>query len=727
MGFAVTVAQVYERSCREYEAVFGSVLLSYDRRGRVIESLFQLAKGEAPDLDSRLPRALGAVFPDLKTELSRGISGDDALRGLISALEAAEASDGSSAGVSPRLFGLDQLPSSPEVRRLLEDRSARLPVDLATCPLFDHPDKSTVLEGLLRGNWKKLRKGSVDKKAKKVAKAEAVGSEVPLAAAVSATARGAPLSSAASGASPDADPCAMDVDSSGQVESGEVDNFPGGSDDEYVVSSGDDRGGGDQDDAEDEVSDAEAGAADGDDDDQVASDEEIVLAPVASKKKAISDGEDDDSDVVEVLPSKTRARPSTSHLLKSKTRTTKMSKKGFLEARESFSRFLERVVAKRQKLPIPKDALWPVGPAIGDERTRMVTHTREFPWFLGFFEGERNTPTVQEYAMLTNEADARQVTICEVEDFYATEPWRVLYPPPEPRSFNKRDRRFEVLYNNTRLLYKRHGQVFWERTHYIMPVDAQLANPKTGKLEEYSREAFLDERRRRNGTLTPHWVAHLELISDLIGSGVSPDIFLDPFFYWPPAYGMMTITPDEGTSLETHCRFVDDQQPERLFFRGRDGRDVMLHPAFPLRRLPFDIIVPSRGHLPAVSGAHSSSGGTKARAKAKVPSSASASTPGTRQPTTKFVKPATTPSRPSKSQASSRESPHGKSSVAFGAMEVTLTRNRLSVSEGARVAAGQKRDASASVAGSGASRVDKRARPSSDASQPRPSKDGEQE
>ncbi|GLE07092.1 hypothetical protein PINS_up016961 [Pythium insidiosum] len=74
MGFAVTVAQVYERSCSEYEAVFGSVLLSYDRRGRVIESLFQLAKGEAPDLDSRRSRALSAVFPDLKTELSRGIS-----------------------------------------------------------------------------------------------------------------------------------------------------------------------------------------------------------------------------------------------------------------------------------------------------------------------------------------------------------------------------------------------------------------------------------------------------------------------------------------------------------------------------------------------------------------------------------------------------------------------------------------------------------------------------
>ncbi|GLE04084.1 hypothetical protein PINS_up012995 [Pythium insidiosum] len=48
--FALRVAIVYDRSLSEFESVAGRVLLGYDRRGRLLESLFHLIAGDAPGI-----------------------------------------------------------------------------------------------------------------------------------------------------------------------------------------------------------------------------------------------------------------------------------------------------------------------------------------------------------------------------------------------------------------------------------------------------------------------------------------------------------------------------------------------------------------------------------------------------------------------------------------------------------------------------------------------------
>ncbi|GLE07442.1 hypothetical protein PINS_up017679, partial [Pythium insidiosum] len=68
MTLAVVTARVYDRSLREYEAALAPLVLGYDRRGRVVESFFQVASGDSPDIQGRLPRAMAAVFPDLLVE-----------------------------------------------------------------------------------------------------------------------------------------------------------------------------------------------------------------------------------------------------------------------------------------------------------------------------------------------------------------------------------------------------------------------------------------------------------------------------------------------------------------------------------------------------------------------------------------------------------------------------------------------------------------------------------
>ncbi|KAJ0391141.1 hypothetical protein ATCC90586_011700 [Pythium insidiosum] len=68
MTYAMTLAQIFDRASCEYEAVLGKLILGYDRRGRVLESLFRLAWGDSADVQGRLPRAMAAVFPDLAFE-----------------------------------------------------------------------------------------------------------------------------------------------------------------------------------------------------------------------------------------------------------------------------------------------------------------------------------------------------------------------------------------------------------------------------------------------------------------------------------------------------------------------------------------------------------------------------------------------------------------------------------------------------------------------------------
>ncbi|KAJ0390129.1 hypothetical protein P43SY_011571 [Pythium insidiosum] len=196
--------------------------------------------------------------------------------------------------------------------------------------------------------------------------------------------------------------------------------------------------------------------------------------------------------------------------------------------------------------------MWPENEVNDLERRRILSHPREISWLLSLFESERLTPSVREYDALMSDTDAVPPT------------------PPEPVAFDKSEPRFAKLYQNAVRLYKRFAQVLWERTHFFMPADTTV-DPKTGKAVGKSRADFLARRRKRNSQLTPYWHGHLQAIVDLLESGVDVDILLDPFFYWPPAYGVLIMIPSEGEDVEACCDRLDEFEPERLYFRNKGG------------------------------------------------------------------------------------------------------------------------------------------------------------
>ncbi|GLE06682.1 hypothetical protein PINS_up016076 [Pythium insidiosum] len=356
------------------------------------------------------------------------------------------------------------------------------------------------------------------------------------------------------------------VDSPTEEEAGEVDDDGGvgnGSEDGSVVSS------------------REEGASQGSDEGC----EVGEAAPPADEDVSMGESEQGDASEEEdvALPVAKVTSKRGPRLLKTRLATpTPSGKAGFREFQDDFTEFLKS--DRKERLSCEEPGAWPYADANQLELDRILSRLREMSWMLDLYSDERLTPTLKEYDQIAADADAVLPSMDEVLELYKTEPWKVLAVPPEPVSFSKKDPRFAKFYSNTVALYSHHAQALWERTHYFTPDEVDEDDSKKKKESSITRSRFFSARRRRNGKLTPHWNAHLAVIQGLLADGLSVDALLDPFFYWPPAYGVLCVPVSEGESVADCCRRLDEFEPSRLFFRGRSGADIEHHPVAGLDR-----------------------------------------------------------------------------------------------------------------------------------------------
>jgi len=233
-------------------------------------------------------------------------------------------------------------------------------------------------------------------------------------------------------------------------------------------------------------------------------------------------------------------------------------------SKETFDRCRSAHLTRSAGLMKKNAAIWPACPPSQRDPPCTALQLRETPWRMGLFSTESTTPQPREYRGLTRPLGGRLPTAEEVLELYERNPWADLTSPPEPITFQPSDPRFAALYRNTRALYERYAQVLWERTHNFLLADTA------------SRSDFLRRRRKRNSVLTTFWDGHLLGIAEVLQlDGIDADLLLDPFFYWPPAHGVLLAVPAEDQSVE-ECRFrLDGDEPERLYFT----RQPKEHPA----------------------------------------------------------------------------------------------------------------------------------------------------
>ncbi|GLD99841.1 hypothetical protein PINS_up008569 [Pythium insidiosum] len=75
---------------------------------------------------------------------------------------------------------------------------------------------------------------------------------------------------------------------------------------------------------------------------------------------------------------------------------------------------------------------------------------------------------------------------------------------------------------------------------------------------------------------------HLRLLMDFVRDtpDVDADLFLDPFFFWPPPIGVVIATANPGESVADCVARLDCTEPFRIYFVGSpaaDSHPVMAH------------------------------------------------------------------------------------------------------------------------------------------------------
>ncbi|KAJ0392036.1 hypothetical protein P43SY_010391 [Pythium insidiosum] len=96
------------------------------------------------------------------------------------------------------------------------------------------------------------------------------------------------------------------------------------------------------------------------------------------------------------------------------------------------------------------------------------------------------------------------------------------------------------------------NEALWERSHCFLPADDASGGPSKTKSR---RTVFLDRRRKRNSDLTPCWLGHLELLlKAIVTSEFDADVLLDPFFIWPPVFGVELAVPLHGQPAQSDSR-----------------------------------------------------------------------------------------------------------------------------------------------------------------------------
>jgi hypothetical protein len=255
-----------------------------------------------------------------------------------------------------------------------------------------------------------------------------------------------------------------------------------------------------------------------------------------------------------------------------RTRPKHMSKKRLLELRKICDeRLKSRAAAFAEAHPDGSADPWPVGPPTLDDFPAHPAQLREIPWQFFLMEDERWPPTNQEHRALlrADEKSYRLVDLDEANRLYASEPWAVLTDPPHPRSFDpfSGDATLRAFYDKTVALYQQDAQVLWERTHFLLLDSASVASRRG---DTQSASAFYDARRARNSRHTHRWDIHLAEVQSML-SVVGLDLLLDPFLYWPPAYGVVLLLPEDSDSLGSCVTAADLRDPARLYFRTPGG------------------------------------------------------------------------------------------------------------------------------------------------------------
>ncbi|KAJ0391148.1 hypothetical protein P43SY_010668 [Pythium insidiosum] len=659
---------------------------------------------------------------------------------MIAVLEAASGPSQPASPQPSRLFGLQAIPSPEEIRSLMEDRPTRLQIDFATSSLPDDRDVNAVLQGLSRGFMRRPRRQDarpvpfLSDKEKDVevalndmrdqedaqqetrkAQKKAAPRDVPQgtpgggvsgtpsteARSTSVTPQGVPSasspvspvpsSSSSAAAHKPSSPASSPVPSRPTLR-GRVVTSP---DDEEEEDGGEEE---ERKTAEeidlrspspassheaDDDGDSDEGSGEASDDSDVAGEasDGNASAQASDEDDSMSSADEGDAVEDEAVPPRPAAVKSARDAqlqpirLAERTPSGKAGFKAFLADFEAFS----RANRKERRASRKESGAWPTVDASQLEIDRILSNPREVSWMLDLYEGERLTPSLFEYEQMASDAGAVLPSTVEIYELYEDEPWKILSVPPEPVAFDKTSRRFARLYKETRLLYKTHAQALWERTHYFTPADDPKTDPKK-KAPSVTRTRYLNERRRRNGKLTPRWNAHLQAIRELLEDGVSPDVLLDPFFYWPPAYGVLCMPVSEGESLEDCCQRLDGFEPARLYFRGGDGRDLGHHPGFKVDRdLGFTIDVPeepsakvvSRSSRPGTQATPSSSRPAVSPKSSTKPSKASSSSNKTTTSTSGSAKASTKQHKESSKTSSSKVTPSKASSSKSSASSKT--------------------------------------------------------
>ena len=204
-----------------------------------------------------------------------------------------------------------------------------------------------------------------------------------------------------------------------------------------------------------------------------------------------------------------------------------------------------------------------------------VDHYRMIPWRLRIFLEEYPTPQPSQYNAVANALSTRFFNLSEVIAFYRTEPWAPLAVPPSPVSFRPTDLRFVQLYQNACRLYETMAQAMWECTHFVLIHN----NCGDGVFKRFGIQ-----RRKRRAEFRAAWNGHIMLLRDVFRvhgkNGVDADLLLDPFFCWPPAFGIdPLIVNDSKASLADAVKLADMGEPRRLYFRRSDLADSVHSPA----------------------------------------------------------------------------------------------------------------------------------------------------
>ncbi|KAJ0392054.1 hypothetical protein P43SY_010863 [Pythium insidiosum] len=238
---------------------------------------------------------------------------------------------------------------------------------------------------------------------------------------------------------------------------------------------------------------------------------------------------------------------------------------------------------------------------------------RLLPWYSKYLPRQLEQVAPNNKATIGSlAAGGRLFSSRELSTLYASAPWSRLHRPPEPIAFDPADRRFKALYLSTLSLYRQHARALWDRTHFFLPADGP------------GRSELLAQRRRRNSSMSAAFKQHYRYLMDFVrtNSFVDADIFMDPFFFWPPPVGVLLAFGRDGESVGDCVDRLDRAEPFRIYYAHSRSRSR--HPVSVCYERVFGKFVQTRP--PSAVGPPSDDSGLRA------PSAPPASPPGS--PTT---------------------------------------------------------------------------------------------